>query len=374
MKIFKPIVYYISYIFPFQTKSSRNQTTNEITQEHGNNKQPVTMEQVLKTVTTAQPTISVPTMTKSADHDISQSFDHKTLSVKKKVTALNTEVKTIKTNEMLSIDTVGIENKTQQDIRINKSKKPKIEINKSTNNCIEDAKDRNMISDVKISKTQTSHKPAPLVKIKNIKMISLGDNTASNKEVIGLNDVLEVITIPTVQLSPTLEYKLEKSTGLIENLDGFCAVADIVSGSGDGGEEDEDIDIDIENDDEMEDNPILKNRSTSPNSVYESLLKSAKVKTRSTKSSTISKNIEAVCLPDEEEVKDMEEESCDNLSAERIDSVMSLCSESSEDGLSEGGGSQSDSSQSVEKRIGKIRVRVIVFNATFNNISVISWR
>jgi hypothetical protein len=79
-------------------------------------------------------------MTKSADHVISQSFDHKTLSVKKKVTALNTEVKTIKTNEMLSIDTVGIENKTQQDSRINKSKKPKIEINKSTNNCIEDAK------------------------------------------------------------------------------------------------------------------------------------------------------------------------------------------------------------------------------------------
>jgi hypothetical protein len=87
----------------------------------------------------------------------------------------------------------------------------------------------------------------------------------------------------------------------------------------------------------MEDNPILKNRSTSPNSVYESLLKSAKVKTRSTKSSTISKNIEAVCLPDEEEVKDMEEESCDNLSTERMDSVMSVCSESSEDGLSEGG-------------------------------------
>jgi hypothetical protein len=85
-------------------------------------------------------------------------------------------------------------------------------------------------------------------------------------------------------------------------------------------------------------------------------LKSAKVKTRSTKSSTISKNIEAVCLPDEEEVKDMEEESCDNLSTERMDSVMSVCSESSEDGLSEGGGSQSDSIQSVEKRSGKIRV------------------
>ncbi|XP_056020025.1 deubiquitinase MYSM1-like [Ostrea edulis] len=70
------------------------------------------------------------------------------------------------------------------------------------------------------------------------------------------------------QLSPSLESRLQQSTGVIENLDRFCAVADIVTE-----DEDEDGEIDIENEDE--ENPILKSRSASPNSVYEQLIRAA---------------------------------------------------------------------------------------------------
>lgn len=86
-----------------------------------------------------------------------------------------------------------------------------------------------------------------------------------------------------VQLSPTLEEKLASSTGIIENLDRFCAVADIITGSGSADESqvEEEIDIDIENDDDSDDeNPILKNRSASPNSVYERLIKAANINSK----------------------------------------------------------------------------------------------
>ncbi|OWF38111.1 histone H2A deubiquitinase MYSM1-like [Mizuhopecten yessoensis] len=86
-----------------------------------------------------------------------------------------------------------------------------------------------------------------------------------------------------LQLSPTLENKLASSTGIIENLDGFCAVADIIPGSSsmeDTSQDDEEIDIDIENDDENDENPILKSRSASPNSVYERLLKAANIRNK----------------------------------------------------------------------------------------------
>ncbi|XP_033736711.1 histone H2A deubiquitinase MYSM1-like [Pecten maximus] len=86
-----------------------------------------------------------------------------------------------------------------------------------------------------------------------------------------------------LQLSPTLENKLASSTGIIENLDGFCAVADIVEGSSsveDTNQDEEEVDIDIENDDDNDENPILKSRSASPNSVYERLLKAANIKNR----------------------------------------------------------------------------------------------
>ncbi|XP_069126151.1 deubiquitinase MYSM1-like [Argopecten irradians] len=86
-----------------------------------------------------------------------------------------------------------------------------------------------------------------------------------------------------LQLSPTLENKLASSTGIIENLDGFCAVADIVEGSSsvdDTTQDDEEIDIDIENDDDNDENSILKSRSASPNSVYERLLKAANIRNK----------------------------------------------------------------------------------------------
>ncbi|KAJ8305574.1 hypothetical protein KUTeg_016119 [Tegillarca granosa] len=90
-------------------------------------------------------------------------------------------------------------------------------------------------------------------------------------------------TTNIVQLSPTLEEKLASSTGIIENLDRFCAVADIITGSGSADESqvEEEIDIDIENDDDSDDeNPILKNRSASPNSVYERLIKAANISSK----------------------------------------------------------------------------------------------
>lgn len=84
---------------------------------------------------------------------------------------------------------------------------------------------------------------------------------------------LQVVTLSSSgigQLSPSLESRLQQSTGVIENLDRFCAVADIVAEDED---EDEDGEIDIENEDE--ENPILKSRSASPNSVYEQLIRAA---------------------------------------------------------------------------------------------------
>ena len=81
-----------------------------------------------------------------------------------------------------------------------------------------------------------------------------------------------VMDSKTLQLSPTLENKLASSTGIIENLDRFCAVADIITETV---EVEDDEEIDIENEDDIEENPILQNRSASPNSVYEKLLKAA---------------------------------------------------------------------------------------------------
>lgn len=76
-----------------------------------------------------------------------------------------------------------------------------------------------------------------------------------------------------------LDKNLTVTPGLIENLDGFCAVANIISDNNDdpskNEESDDDVHIDIENDDDSDSNPILIGRSTSPNSVYEKLLTEA---------------------------------------------------------------------------------------------------
>ncbi|XP_063408266.1 histone H2A deubiquitinase MYSM1-like [Mytilus trossulus] len=306
---------------------------------------PSTLEQMLKAVTTAQPTVSASTFTiKTENHIHPQNY-----SLLEKTENNTTETKVTELEKMLTSETLPStsrykEEKTYESLK----KKHRIEANKNKKNRFNSATVIKHQSEIINSKPSKVSKPAPLVKIKNVKVISSRDITSTCNESIGLNDVLEVVTIPSVQLSPTLEHKLEKSTGLIENLDGFCAVADIVSGSGDGQEDEEDIDIDIENDDdEMDDNVILKNRSTSPNSVYESLLKSAKVRQKSNKIETVIQSTEDE-MP--EEIKDLEETSCDT---ERDENV--LISESSEDGLSEGG-NQSDSSQHVEKRIANMVV------------------
>lgn len=80
-----------------------------------------------------------------------------------------------------------------------------------------------------------------------------------------------------------LETKFTITPDLIENLDGFCAVADIVTVTTSTeaevteivDETDEDVDVDIEADDEE---PVLfPNRSVSPNSVYKKLLSEANI-------------------------------------------------------------------------------------------------
>ena len=74
-------------------------------------------------------------------------------------------------------------------------------------------------------------------------------------------------------ISPELlDRKMTITPGIIENLDRFCAVADIIDR---GTDELEDDDIDIENDDENDVNLVLQNRSTSPNSVYGKLIAEA---------------------------------------------------------------------------------------------------
>lgn len=115
--------------------------------------------------------------------------------------------------------------------------------------------------------------------------IDVVDTQETPKKFVSDGDLhhLDVAKPANQQLSPTLEDKLASSTGIIENLDGFCVVADIIAGSSsaeDGSQDDEEIDIDIENDDDNDENSILKSRSASPNSVYERLLKAANIRNK----------------------------------------------------------------------------------------------
>lgn len=119
-------------------------------------------------------------------------------------------------------------------------------------------------------KTEATPKPHSQVQIA---VHTVAQSVSSTQPQIASNAAasLQVVTLSgggIGQLSPSLESRLQQSTGVIENLDGFCAVADIVEE-----DEDEEGEIDIENEDE--ENPILKSRSASPNSVYEQLIRAA---------------------------------------------------------------------------------------------------
>lgn len=120
-------------------------------------------------------------------------------------------------------------------------------------------------------------KKIPRIKKSEEKVLCKGkqaDSVGSNNSGRYLSDVV-------------LDRKLTITPSLIENLDGFCAVADIISGGNDevinknddndacNDDEDDDIHVDIENDDDSDSNPFLIGRSTSPNSVYEKLLTEA---------------------------------------------------------------------------------------------------
>ncbi|XP_053394594.1 histone H2A deubiquitinase MYSM1-like isoform X2 [Mercenaria mercenaria] len=116
----------------------------------------------------------------------------------------------------------------------------------------------------------------------------------------------QVIKHDTGHSEIILDKKLTITPSLIENLDGFCAVADIISGENDEeakptNESDDDIHVDIENDDDNDSNPFLIGRSTSPNSVYEKLLNEANLNETN---SSEEKNVEQVLQDDKNCIKE----------------------------------------------------------------------
>ena len=190
------------------------------------------------------------------------------------VTTGKTTVNSSAANNHKSIKNVKMETKTPQNTE------------KVKPNILMKAKDVTALTSILSTQTTSpvtmviNEQPGDIIEVKRGPN---GDiNTCSIKVVPSINQF---------QLSPTFEDKLTKSTGIIENLDRFCAVADIVTPSGDGSNDDEsDIDIDIENDDDTFENPILKNRSASPNSVYEKLLREANIRKRRS-SSTYNRSV-----------------------------------------------------------------------------------
>lgn len=135
-------------------------------------------------------------------------------------------------------------------------------------------KEKSLVTNKKLTFSQNAKKAAQINQLK-CKRKSNGKKNGLNKQ------TGHVINHDTGQLTSeiVLDKKLTITPSLIENLDGFCAVADIIGGENDEenmtNESDDDIHIDIENDDDTDLNPLLVGRSTSPNSVYEKLLNEA---------------------------------------------------------------------------------------------------
>ena len=110
-----------------------------------------------------------------------------------------------------------------------------------------------------------------------------GGTNVNNKLVSDGIQTLSVIT-------DTKNHKVTITPHLMENLNGFCAVTNIVP-EDDNKDNDsvEDVDIDIENDDDFESNPVLQSRSTSPNSVYEKLVSEANMDQSNVKENFVEK-------------------------------------------------------------------------------------
>ena len=124
---------------------------------------------------------------------------------------------------------------------------------------------------VKSGKFRKKKSPVKTIKSSELSKILLNGHS-------GVEDKVESACPASfnVAINPT-NHKVTITPNLIENLDGFCAVTDIVTTN--GNDTNEDDDIDIENDDDDGDcNPILQSRSTSPNSVYEKLVSEANIK------------------------------------------------------------------------------------------------
>lgn len=135
----------------------------------------------------------------------------------------------------------------------------------------------------------TKHKGKRLMNSQNKGVVAKGRDK-KHKSFDGIN-----VTVPEPDLEQQVNNEIETSSletkftitpDLIENLDGFCAVADIVTVTTSNEAEepevvsdtDEDVDVDIEDDSETSFNPFFPERSVSPNSVYEKLLSDANIK------------------------------------------------------------------------------------------------
>ena len=106
----------------------------------------------------------------------------------------------------------------------------------------------------------------------------------------GHNDISNLVAnsnLPAINVKTnTINHKVTITSNLTQNLDGFCSLSDTLASKVDDVSEDDDIDI--ENDDEEVDvNPVLQSRSTSPNSVYEKLVSEAN---KDVKQSVLQKN------------------------------------------------------------------------------------
>ena len=79
-------------------------------------------------------------------------------------------------------------------------------------------------------------------------------------------------------MTDTKNHKVTIAPNLMENMNGACSVPINATDSDDLSTDEIDIDIENDDDDNVELNPVLQSRSTSPNSVYEKLVSEANIK------------------------------------------------------------------------------------------------
>ena len=121
----------------------------------------------------------------------------------------------------------------------------------------------------------TKRKQPSKILHKKSKPQQISDNLPNGHNDITCSNLVANSNLPAINVKTnTINHKVTITSNLTQNLDGFCSLSDTLASKVDDVSEDDDIDI--ENDDEEIDvNPVLQSRSTSPNSVYEKLVSEA---------------------------------------------------------------------------------------------------